>query len=46
MVVENPVRDNEFEELQTLADAISAAQLGIELATTAEVVDGFFGSAG
>lgn len=46
MVLENPVRDGEFEELQTLEDAINAAPLGVELATTGEVVDGFFGSAG
>lgn len=46
MVLENPVRDGEFEELQTLEDAINTAPLGVELATTAEVVDGFFGSAG
>ena len=46
MVLENPVRDGEFEELQTLEDASNTAPLGVELATTAEVVDGFFGSAG
>lgn len=46
MVLENPVRAGEFEELQTLEDAINTAPLGVELATTAEVVDGFFGSAG
>lgn len=46
MVMENPVRDNEFEELQTLEDAINSAPVGVELATTAEIVDGFFGSAG
>jgi hypothetical protein len=46
MVLENPVRDGEFEELQTLEDAINAAPHGVELATTGEVVDGFFGSAG
>jgi hypothetical protein len=46
MVLENPVRDNEFEELQTLEDAINTAPVGVELATTAEIVDCFFGSAG
>jgi hypothetical protein len=46
MVLENPVRDGEFEELQTLENAINTAPLGVELATTAEVVDTFFGSAG
>lgn len=46
MTLENPVRDGEFTELQTLEDGINAAPLGVELATAAEVVDGFFGSAG
>jgi hypothetical protein len=46
MVIENAVRDGEFEELQTLEDAINAAPLGVELATAAEVVDGFFSTAG
>jgi hypothetical protein len=46
LVLENPVRDGEFEDFQTLEDAINTAPLGVELATTAEVVDGFFGSAG
>lgn len=46
MVLENPVRDGEFAELQTLEDALNVAPLGVELATTAEVVDGFFGTAG
>lgn len=45
-VLENPVRDGEFGELQDLEDAINTAPLRVELATTAEVVDGFFGSAG
>lgn len=46
MVLENPVRDGEFDQLQTLEDAINAAPLGVELATTGEVVDRFFGGAG
>jgi hypothetical protein len=46
MVLGNPGRDTEFEELQTLEDAINTAPLGVELATTAEVVHRFFGSAG
>lgn len=45
-VLENPVRDGEFVELQDLEDAINTAPLRVELATIAEVVDGFFGSAG
>lgn len=44
MVLENPVRDGEFEALQTLEDGINAAPLGVELATAAEVVDHFFGT--
>lgn len=43
MVLDNPVRDGEFGELQELEDAINAAPLGIELATAAELVDGFSG---
>lgn len=46
MVLENPIRDGEFGELQNLEDAINTAPLGIELATTAEVVAEFFGSSG
>lgn len=46
MALENPVRDGEFAELQTLEDAINTAPLSVELATAAEVVDGFFGTAG
>jgi hypothetical protein len=45
-VLENPVRDGEFAELQTLEDAINAAPLGVELATLGKVVDEFFGTAG
>jgi hypothetical protein len=44
MVLENPVRDGEFETLRTLEDAINAAPLGVELATSAEVVNEFFGA--
>lgn len=46
MVLENPVRDGEFSDLQFLEDVINAAPAGVELATPAQVVDGFFGSAG
>ena len=46
MVLDNPVRDGEFGELQELEDAINAAPLGIELATAAELVDGFSGTPG
>lgn len=46
MVLENPVRDGEFGDLQDLEDAINAAPLGVELATAAELVDGFSGTPG
>ncbi len=41
-VLENPVRDGEFEELQLLEDVVNTAPAGKELATTAEVVDAYF----
>jgi hypothetical protein len=46
MVLENPVRDGEFAELQTLEDATNTAPLGVELATPAEIVGGCFGTVG
>ncbi|MFO0824804.1 MAG: hypothetical protein U0792_17080 [Gemmataceae bacterium] len=42
MVLENPVRNGEFEELQFLEDVIDTAPVGSELATPAQVVDTFF----
>lgn len=46
MVLENPVREGEFEDLQFLEDVINSAPAGNELATPAQVVDAHFGSAG
>jgi hypothetical protein len=43
-VLENPVRDGEFEELQLLEEVIHTAPLGVELATSGELVDTFFGA--
>lgn len=44
LVIENPVRDGELRALQSIEDVINVAPVGIELATPAQVVDGFFGS--
>jgi hypothetical protein len=44
MVLENPVREGEFEDLQFLEDVINSAPAGNELATPAQVVDAFFGA--
>lgn len=44
MVIENPVRDGELRELQSIEDVMNVAPIGIELVTPAQVVDGFFGS--
>lgn len=46
MVLENPVQDGEFKQLQNLEDAVNSAPLGIELATLGEVVDRQFGRRG
>ena len=46
MVLENPVRDGEFGELQNFEDAINTAPLGVELTTTGEVMDASFGTVG
>jgi hypothetical protein len=46
MVIENPVCDGELQELQIIEDVINVAPVGVELATSAQVVDAFFGSAG
>ncbi len=37
LVLENPVRDGELEELHDLQDVVNAGPLGVELATAAEV---------
>lgn len=44
MVLENPVREGEFEDLQFLEDVIDTAPVGSELATPSQVVDTFFGA--
>lgn len=44
MVLENPVRAGELEELHDLQDAINAGPVGVELATAAELVEAFFGT--
>ncbi len=38
-VLENPVRDGEFEQLQNLEDVVNAAPVWVELATTTEIED-------
>lgn len=43
-VLENPVRDGEFEDLLFLEDVINSAPVGAELTTPAQVVDAFFGA--
>ena len=43
-VLENPVRDGEFEDLQFLEDVIDSAPAGSELATPAQIVNAHFGS--
>lgn len=46
MVIENPVRRGELQELQLVEDVANTAPLGVELCSTAEVVDAHFGTAG
>jgi hypothetical protein len=43
-VLENPVRDGEFEDLLFLEDVINSAPVGAELTTPAQIVDAFFGA--
>ena len=43
VVLENPVRVGELEELYDLQDAINAGPVGVELATAAEVFAACFG---
>lgn len=42
-VLENPVRGGEFDELRLLEDVILTAPVGVELASSGELVDAFFG---
>jgi len=46
MVLENPVRSGELQELRLVEDVTNTAPLGVELCGTAQVVDAFFGTAG
>lgn len=43
-VIENPVRDGELGDLQAVEDVINVAPLGVEVASTAEVVNAYFGA--
>ncbi len=45
-VIENPVRDGELQDLQTVEDVVNVAPVGVELATTGEVVTGYLGASG
>ena len=42
MVLENPVRAGELAELHDIQDVVNAGPVGVELATTAEVVAAYF----
>jgi hypothetical protein len=44
MVLENPVREGEIEELHELQDVVNAGPVGVELASTSEVVAVYFGT--
>ncbi|MBN9519769.1 hypothetical protein J0H58_14805 [bacterium] len=43
MVLENPVRVGKLEELHDIQDVVNAGPVGVELATTAEVIAAYFG---
>ena len=43
-VIENPVKDGELQDLQTVEDVVNVAPLGVEVANTAEVVAAFSGA--
>lgn len=43
MVLENPVRAGELAELHDIQDVVNAGPVGVELATTGEVVAAYFG---
>lgn len=44
MVLENPVRDGELAELHDIQDTVNAGPVGVELATSAEVIEAYFGT--
>ncbi|VTT96344.1 unnamed protein product [Gemmataceae bacterium] len=44
MVLENPVRPGELEQLHDILDTVNAGPVGVELATGAEVIDVYFGA--
>ena len=44
LVLENPVRTGELEELHDLQDVVNAGPVGVELATAAELGEAFFGT--
>lgn len=44
MVLENPVRDGELGELHVIQDVVNAGPVGVELATSAEVIEAYFGA--
>ena len=46
MVIENPVRNGELQELQLVEDVANTAPLGVALCSTAQVVDAYFGTGG
>lgn len=46
MVMENPIREGEFDQLQLLEDVINTAPFGVELATALQMVDAHFGDVG
>ena len=43
-VIENPVKDGELQDLQAVEDVVNVAPLGVEVASTAEVVNAYFGA--
>jgi hypothetical protein len=43
MVLENPVRQGELDDLHVIQDVANAGPVGVELATAAEVIEAFFG---
>jgi hypothetical protein len=44
MVLENPVRQGELDELHAIQDVVNAGPVGVELATSAEVIEAYFGA--
>lgn len=43
MVLENPVRERELAELHDIQDVVNAGPVGVELASSAEVIEAYFG---